>query len=212
MNKSVKQLLLSSVVALKIIGLFYTVAMGGEFKERALIDASLIQLVPEKCIVTEASEGVDANIELKRDEFGNIADRSSIRLIAENVYKGANASYRIVLKNIGKIPLSVDHYTFEINSSSDLLVDSIYFSGSVKIYKNNSEYYDIIGTFRDISITELADNLTNIMKYRKIDITEELRIELDQQFGGSSKFIDQNEKFSYTLVARFIQYFPKSKK
>ena len=39
------------------------------------------------------------------------------------------------------------------------------------IYRSDNEYYDIIGTFKNVGITELADHITNIMKYRKIDIT-----------------------------------------
>ena len=96
-------------------------------------------------------------------------------------------SYRIVVKNISTIPISVDGCTLSINNNSDSLADSLYFSGSIMIYRSDNEYYDIIGTFKNVGITELADHITNIMKYRKIDITEEMVIELDHQFDGDER-------------------------
>jgi hypothetical protein len=212
LNNKWKYLLLSSVIALIIIGLSYTMVIGSEFRDQALMDAFLIQLIPEKCRVVETSQGVDASVEFIRDELGNIVDRTYVKLVLENVYAGANVTFRIAAKNISSIPLSVDYYTLYINSRNYSLEDSIYFSGSVKIFRDNSEYYDLIGTFKDVSISELANNLTNMMKYRKIDITEEIQIELDQRFGDSGQLFTNNEALSYTLVPRFVQYFPEDKK
>lgn len=67
----------------------------------------------------------------------------------------------------------------------------------------------MIGTFSDVRITELADDLTNIMKYRKIDITEELVLELDQEFEDVDELSSQEGNLSYRLMPIFIQYFLK---
>jgi hypothetical protein len=212
-----KTLLIVTVIALIIIGLSYAEAMSDVFRDQSLRGATLIELVPQKCRVLEASEGVEASVEFNRDEFGNIADRTFVRLIAENVYGGANVSYRIVAKNISTLPLSVDNYTLEVNGSDGSLADLLTFSGRVKIYRykgreGRDEYYDLIGSFSNVNIEELADHLTNIMKYRKIDINEEIAIELDQQFEEGEAWFGLEDSLSYVLVPTFIQYFPKGKK
>lgn len=210
-----KTLLIITVIALVIIGLSYAAAMGDDFKDQSLKDATLIELIPQKCRVLETSEGVDASVEFKRNESGNIVDRTFVRLIAENIYGGANVCFRIVAKNISTIPLSVDNYTLEMNDSDNSLTDLLSFSGSVKIYKGKkggNEYYELIGTFSKVGIAELADRLTHILKYRKIDINEEIAIELDQQFQEGEAWFAQEGGLSYTLVPTFIQYFPNDKK
>jgi hypothetical protein len=203
-----KTLLLFSIAALILIGLGYAIGVGQEIKDQSQLNTSLMQLVPEKCKIVDLSDGIDASIEFRRDETGNIVDRSYVRLLADNVYAGANVSYRIVVKNISTIPISVDGCTLSINNNSDSLADSLYFSGSIMIYRSDNEYYDIIGTFKNVGITELADHITNIMKYRKIDITEELVIELDHQFDGDERRLVLDGSLSYELMPVFVQYFP----
>ena len=148
MYRGGKTLLLFSIAALILIGLGYTIGVGQEIKDQSQLNTSLMQLVPEKCKIVDLSDGIDASIEFRRDETGNIVDRSYVRLLADNVYAGANVSYRIVVKNISTIPISVDGCTLSINNNSDSLADSLYFSGSIMIYRSDNEYYDIIGTFK----------------------------------------------------------------
>lgn len=209
MGKS-KYLLIITVIALIFIGLSYAMAMEIGFKDSSLDNTSLIEFIPEECKVLETSEGVTASIEFNRDKLGNIVDKNYIHMIAKNVYAGANASFSITAQNISDIPLSVDRYNLNIDSSNRSLADLIYFSGSLKIYRNNSEYYDILGVFNNVRLSELADNLTNIMKYRKIDITEKLVLELNQQFDEDNDKFAGKSGLSYQLVPVFIQYFPKN--
>jgi len=208
LNRGGKSLLIFSLIALILIGLEYAMEVEQGFKEQPLFNTALMQMVPEKCRVVDMSEGIDASIEFKRDESGNIVDRSFVRLVADNVYAGSNVSYRIVVKNISTIPISVERCTLSINGTSDSLADSIYFSGSIKIYRHDNEYYDVIGTFKNVGISELADSITNIMKYRKIDTTEEVIIELEQQFDRNDSWFVLDGELSYVLTPVFVQYFP----
>jgi len=207
LNVRSKKLLIISVTCLIIVGLSYSIALGQELKDNYTNNVFLIELIPEECKVLDMSEGVSASVEFIRDEFGNIVDKTFIHLLAENIYAGASVTYAIALRNISSLALSVDHYTISIDGGSNSLEDLIRFSGSVKIYRSESEY-DVLGSFSNIRIDELAQNLTNIMKYRKIDITEKIVIELEQFFENSSVRFKQDEGFSYKLVPVFIQYFP----
>lgn len=205
-----KYLLIFTAVALIFIGLSYAMAMEQDFKDDTLVNASLIQFIPEECKVLNTSDGVTAGIVFHRDKLGDIVDKNFIQLIASNVYAGANASFSITAQNISDIPLSIDRYTLNVDSTNRSLANLIYFSGSVKIYRDGSEYYDVLGTFKMVRLTELADNLTNIMKYRKIDITEKIVLELNQQFDDDIERFAGKTGLSYQLVPVFIQYFPKN--
>lgn len=205
-----KYLLLISVAALILIGLSYAMALQQGFKDYSLSNASLIELLPKECKVMGTSKGVTASIEFNRNKLGNIVDKTYIQLVSKDIYAGANASFSITAQNISEIPLAVDRYNLYIDSSNRSLADLIYFSGSIKIYRNDGEYYDIIGVFNKVRLSELADNLTNIMKYRKIDITEKLVLELNQQFDEDNDKFTGKSGLSYNLIPVFIQYFPKN--
>jgi hypothetical protein len=203
-----KFLLIISVIALVIIGLSYAMTMASSFIDESLANASLIELIPEECTVLKISSGVAASVEFKGDRFGNIIDKTYIQLVTENVYPGAYASFSIVAKNISSIPLSVDYYTLEADSGNSTLDELIYFSGRVNIYRGDSEYYDVLGTFENVRLSGLADVLTNIMKYRKIDVTEKIVLEINQQFENNREKFKRSGELSYVLVPVFIQYFP----
>lgn len=202
-------LLLLAAIALIIIGASYAAASGQEFRDQPITNAPFMGLVPEKCRVIEKSEGVDAAVEFKRDRSGSIIDRAFISLVAENVYAGANISYRIVVKNISSIPLSLGNCALEVESGSDSLEELISFSGSVKIYNEDKRRYDLVGSFEDTGINQLADKLTGIMKYRKIDISDEVVIELNQKLGSSREADLWGSELSYALMPAFVQYFPE---
>jgi hypothetical protein len=203
-----KSLLIITVIALVIIGLSYAMTMVQSFIGESLTNASLIELIPEECKVLKTSSGVTAAVEFNRDKFGNIVDRTHIQLIMGSIYPGANATFSIAAKNISSIPLSVDYYTLEIDSGNSTLDELISFSGRVNIYRGDSEYYAVLGTFKNVRFSELADVLTSIMKYRKIDVTEKMVLELNQQFDDNWERFEQRGGLSYVLISVFIQYFP----
>jgi len=207
-----KLLLLIAVVSLIIIGLSYAMAGAQDFRASALAYGSLMELVPEECRVLETSEGVLADVEFQRDKFGNIIDKTDINLMATNVYAGAHAEFRITSQNISDITLSVDEYKLEFDQSENSLADLIYFSGTVKIIRYGGQYYDILGSFENVSLMELDDILTAILKYRKIDIGEKMVLELNQQFENDRDKFAGRTGLSYKLIPVFVQYFPKNDK
>ncbi|NMA95952.1 MAG: hypothetical protein GX974_07920 [Clostridiales bacterium] len=209
MNKERKYLFIIAIIALIIIGLSYVVAMGSSFKSQALRDGPLIQLVPEKCKVLDASSGVDASVEFNRDVFGNVSDKTYIKLIANNVYDGASSTYSIVAKNVSSFPLSIDDYMLIVDSSNNTLEDYTYFSGTIRIHKDDGAYHDELGIFEGVRLSELSDTLTALMEYRKIDTEEEVEIELMQYFEGDEDMPTRSYGLSYVLLPRFIQYFPR---
>ena len=209
MNKERKYLFIIAIIALIIIGLSYVVAMGSSFKSQALRDGPLIQLVPEKCQVLDASSGVDASVEFNRDVFGNVSDKTYIKLIANNVYDGASSTYSIVAKNVSSFPLSIDDYMLIVDSSNNTLEDYTYFSGTIRIHKDDGAYHDELGIFEGVRLSELSDTLTALMEYRKIDTEEEVEIELMQYFEGDEDMPTRSYGLSYVLLPRFIQYFPR---
>lgn len=209
MGKS-KYILLFSIAALILIGLSYALSTQLGFKDTSLANASLIEFLPEECKVLETSRGVTASIEFNCDAFGNITDKTYVKLIAKDIYAGANSTFSITAQNISNIPLTIDMYKLYIDDNNRSLADLIYFSGKVKIYRNNGEYYDTLGTFDRIRLPDLADHLTSIMKYRKIDMTEKLVLELDQQFDKDQDMFTGKSGLSYRLIPVFVQYFPKN--
>ena len=209
MNKERKYLFIIAIIALIIIGLSYVVAMGSSFKSQALRDGPLIQLIPEKCQVLHASSGVDAIIEFNRDVFGNVSDKTYIKLIANNVYDGASSTYSIVAKNVSSFPLSIDDYMLIVDSNNNSLEDYTYFSGTVRVHKDDGAYYDELGTFEGVRLSKLSGTLTALMEYRKIDTGEEVEIELVQYFEGGEDMPTRSYGLSYVLLPRFIQYFPR---
>jgi hypothetical protein len=205
-----KFLLLTSVITLVIIGLSYAMAFSQGMRDEYSSRAILIELVPEECKVLDASQGVSASVEFKQDEKGNIVDRTYVHLIAREVYDEAGVTFNLVARNISDMPISIDRYTLNTDDSNRSLEDFIYFSCTVKIFRGNSKYYDILGSFKSVKMDELADNLTNIVKYRKIDVTERIVVELTQEFKSSNNYFPDNGVLSYTLVPIFIQYFPEA--
>jgi len=205
-----KLLLLTAVLSLIIIGLSYATASAQGFMDSAAINGSLMELVPEECEVLETSPGVSAGVEFERDKFGNIIDKTTINLMASNVYAGAYAKFRITSQNISDITLSIDQFQMEIDQRDNSLADIIYFSGSVKMIRYGEQYYDDLGSFKNVSLLELGDILTAILQYRKIDIAEKMVLELNQHFDNDrAKFVGKTG-LSYKLVPVFVQYFPKN--
>lgn len=205
-----KYILIISVIALIVIGLSYAIAARGGFDNSRYVDANLIEFVPDECKVTDASEGVTATVEFKRDKSGNIADKTYISLNADGVYAGANTEFSITAQNISNIPLSVDDCKLKIDNNNKSLEDLTYFSCKVKLFKNKGQYYDLLGYFDNIGINELAQKLTSIMKYRKIDINEKLVLEFSQKFDKDQKNFVGKSGLSYKLIPVVIQYFPKN--
>ncbi len=206
-----KSLLVFAVVSLIIMGLSYNMAGAQDFRNSALA-YNLMVLVPEECEVLDTSPGVLADVEFQRDKFGNISDKTNINLMATNVYAGAHAEFRITAQNVSDITLSVDEYKLEFEQSEDSLADLIYFSGIVKIIRYGEQYYDELGSFENVSLTELDDNLTAILKYRKIDLKEKIVLELNQQFDNDQAKFAGRTNLSYRLFPVFVQYFPQNDK
>lgn len=204
-----KYLLLTTVITLVLIGLSYAITFQQGFVEASLTNATLIELIPEECKVISASENVKADISFKQNRFGGIVDKTYIKLSTKNVYGGSSAAFCITAQNISDIPLSVDQFMLHIDGMKNSISNIMYFSGKVKLYRNNGSYYDVLGTFNGIRLSLLAENLTAIAKYRKIDSGEKLVLELNQQFDvDSDKFRGENV-LSYRLIPVFVQYFPK---
>ena len=202
-----RNLLTITTIALVLIGLSYALSAQQVLAENSRIEAHLVELIPEECEVTYASNGVAADIVFKCDAYGNIIDKTYLQLIASGVYEGSKASYRITMENISEFPLMVEEYKLEIDRNNCSLADLIYFSGSVKIYRVNSEYYDLLGTFEMVSLEDLDDRLTSIMEYRKIDTDEKVVLEVSQHFeNNKNKFVGKSG-LSYELKPVFIQYF-----
>ncbi|HHW31911.1 MAG TPA: hypothetical protein GXX20_09615 [Clostridiaceae bacterium] len=206
---SSKRLLSITVIALVLIGLSYTLSFQEGFVEAALTNATLIELVPDECKVINTSKNLEAGVSFIKDEFGNIVDKTYIMLSTKNVYAGASATFCITARNISDIPLSVDQFTLHVDSRKDSISDLMYFSGKVKIYRNDGVYYDELGTFSNINLAALADNLTSLTKYRKIDSGEKLVLELQQKFSVDSEKFVGKVGLSYRLEPVFVQYFPK---
>jgi hypothetical protein len=205
-----KYLLLFSITALIIIGLSYAMALQQGYDVYGLSNATLIEFVPDQCMVVRTSDGVSAGVEFRKNVLGDIVDRTYVNLTAKGIYDGAFATYKITSRNISGIPLSVDLFNLYIDKSNLSLSESIYFSGSVKIYRNHGENFDTLGSFNRVRINELAKNLTNIMKYRKIDVSESFVLELKQRFDKNRDETTLQGSLSYRLIPTFIQYFPKN--
>jgi hypothetical protein len=205
---SSRNLLLVTVITLILVGLSYSVAFQQGFVEASLTNATLIELIPEECRVISASENVIADIQFNRDRFGNIADKTFIELITKNVHAGSSTAYCITAQNIGDIPLTIDRYILHVDNVKSSIYDLMHFSGAVKLYRNDGTYYDVLGTFNNISFPLLEEKLTAIVKYRKIDSKEKLVLELKQQFDMDSDKYREKVGLSYRLVPVFFQYFP----
>ncbi|MGI6669283.1 MAG: hypothetical protein ACOX4M_07810 [Acetivibrionales bacterium] len=203
-----KNLLLITSIALVLIGIIYAMASQQVFGESVRIDAQLVEFVPEECTVTYASRGVYADIEFKCDNSGNIIDKTYLNLVARGVYEGSKASYRISMKNMSDFSLVVDEYRLEVDPDNRSLADLIYFSGSVKISRNNNEFYDSLGSFEMVGLEELDDKLTSIMEYIKIDAGETVVLEVSQQFDKDRNRFIGKSGLTYSLKPVFIQYFP----
>jgi hypothetical protein len=203
-----KSLLLTAVVLLIIIGLGYAMASAQGFPDP--VSGSLMELVPEECLVLDTSAGVLADVEFQRDRFGQIMNKTDLNLVAANVYAGAHAEFCITAQNISNITLSVDEFKMEIDCNDDSLADLIYFSGAVQIIRYRGQYYDELGSFNNISLTELGDTLTAILEYRKIEPAEKIVLELNQQFENNREKFARGTGLSYKLVPVFVQYFPKN--
>lgn len=211
-----KFLLLFVVTDLILIGLSYAMAAQAGFLNNSLVNATFIEFLPDECKVYDKSPGIDASIEFKRNELGNITDRKSIGLVTKGGYEGSHSDFRIAALNIGDIPLTVDVYRLEIEDNSSYLAKSLSFSGKIKIYNKGDNYYNLLGEFNNVSLSKLADKLTSIMKYRKIDIGEKLVIELTQNIVKNSERYEENseqyeekDSLQYKLVPVFTQYYPK---
>jgi len=208
-----KFLLLFVVIDLILIGLSYAMAAQSGFLNNSLVNATFIEFVPDECKVYDKSPGISSSIEFKRNELGDIIDRKSIGLVTEGGYEGSHSDFRIAALNIGDIPLTVDEYRLEIDSGDSYLAKALYFSGKIQIYNKGDNYYDLLGEFKNVSLSKLADNLTSIMKYRKIDIGEKLVIELTQQIVKDSDVKgsephDEKGGLQYRLMPVFTQYYP----
>jgi hypothetical protein len=104
--------------------------------------------------------------------------------------------------------LVIDEYRLEIDPDNRSLADLIYFSGSVKISRNNNEFYDSLGSFEMVGLEELDDKLTSIMEYIKIDAGETVVLEVSQQFDKDKNRFIGKSGLTYSLKPVFIQYFP----
>ena len=204
-----RHLLIISVITLILIGISYSIAMQQGFANNSLTNAAFMELLPEECRVMSISEGVTAGVSFRRDKFGNITDKTYVNLYTKNIYAGANAGFCITAQNIADIPISVDEFMLHVDGNKSAISELIYFSGSVKIYRDNGTYYDVLGTFRNIALSELAGNLTSLTKYRKIDSGEKLVLELNQQLDDGPVKLTGKAGLSYKLVPVFIQYFPR---
>ena len=203
-----KFLLIVAVVVLVLIGLSYAISMQAGFIDDSLAGMTLIEFFPDECEVYNKSHNITANIEFNRDKFGNIVDRTSIHLITKGVYAGSNAAFRIVSRNLSSMPLTVDEFYLEISNNNRFLSEAMYFSGRVKIYKNNDEYYDVLGEFKNVRLSKLAHSLTSILKYRKIGAGEKLIIEINQQIDENSEGYVGQAGLEYRIIPVFKQYFP----
>lgn len=202
-----KNILLTTVITLVLIGLSYAMSFQQGFVDSALTNAILIELVTEECKVISTSKNVEADIAFIRDEFGNIVDKTYITLSTKNVHAGASATFCITARNISDIPLTVDQYMLHVeNRSKNSVYNLIYFSGKVKLYKHDGGYYDELGTFNNVTLDTLADSLTSITKYRKIDSGEKLVLELQEKFDDDSERFTGKVGLSYRLIPVFVQY------
>jgi len=204
-----KYLLLVAVIELILIGLIYEITVRFGFIDDGLANTTLIEFLPDECEVYNKSRDITASIEFDCDKLGNIVDRTSIHLVTKGVHAGSNTAFRIASRNLSQIPLTVDEYHLEISDDNRYLSGAIYFSGRIKIYKSNDEYYDILGEFKNVRLSKLSDSLTSIMKYRKIDIGEKLIIELNQQIDEDSEGYEEQAGLKYRLIPVFKQYFPR---
>jgi hypothetical protein len=177
------------------------------FGETARIDAYLMEFVPEECKVVDASRGVSAGIEFKCDSSGNIIDKTYLNLVADNVYEGSKAVYRITLWNFSEFALTADDFRLKVDEDNCSLADLIYFSGSVIIVKDD-EYENLLGTFEDVGLYELDDTLSGIMEYKKIEANEKVVFEISQQLDKSRTKLIGKTGLSYELIPVFVQYFP----
>jgi|GEM_PF-2741936 len=205
-----KSLLIIAVVSLIITGLSFAMAAAEEFKNSDLAYGSLMELVPDECGVLDASPDVLAGVEFQRDKHGKIINRTDINLVAANIYAGAHAEFRITAQNISDLNLSVDRYKLAYEADEYSLADLIYFSGAVKILRYGEQYYDELGSFKSVALTELDDSLTAIFKYREIKPGEKIVLELNQQFDNEQAKFAGRTNLTYKLMPVFVQYFPKS--
>jgi len=203
-----KYLLILAVIELVLLGLSYAISVQAGFLDKSLSNTTFIEILPDECEVYNKSSNITASIEFNRDWLGNITDRTSINLITKGVYAGSNAAFRIASRNISGIPITVDECRLEVSHNNSFLSGAIYFSGRIKIYKSNDEYYDVLGEFRNVSLSKLAHSLTSIMKYRKIDIGEKLIIELNQQMDENSEGYEGQAGLEYRIIPVFKQYLP----
>lgn len=203
-----KYLLVIVVLELILVGLSYVMAAQSGFMDNSLANVTFIEFLPDECEVYDKSPGITAGIEFKRNKYGDIADRTSMSLITRNVYAGSHAAFRITAKNMSNMPLIVDEYQLMIGNNNSYLSGALCFSGKIKIYRNDYEYYDLLGEFKNVRLSKLAENLTSIMKYRKIDIGEKLVIELNQQIDTNRQVHEGKSGLQYSLMPVFRQYYP----
>jgi len=203
-----KSLLLTAVVLLIFIGLSYALASAQGSPDS--VSGSLMELVPEECLVLDTSAGVLAEVEFQRDRFGHIMSKTDLNLVAANVYAGAHAEFCITAQNISNITLSVDEFKMEIDHNDDSLADLISFSGTVQIIRYGGQYYDKLGSFKNVSLTKLGDTLIAILEHRKIEPAEKIVLELNQQFEDDREKFVGGTGLSYKLVPVFVQYFPQN--
>lgn len=202
-----RNILLITTIALLLTGFSYAMAAHEVFGETVLIDARLMEFVPEECSVVDASRGVFADIEFKSDSSGDIIDRTSLSLIANNVYEGSKVAYRIMLWNISEFAVTADEFRLEVDANNCSLADLIYFSGNVIIVRDD-EYQNLIGTFDEVGLYELDDALSGIMKYMKVEPNEKVVLEISQQLDRSKTKLIGKTGLSYELVPVFVQYYP----
>lgn len=203
-----KYLLVTAVIALILMGFSYAMAMQAGFVDAYMSNNALIEFIPDECGVLTASNGVTASVDFNRDIAGKIVDKAHIKLTARGFYPGARVVYNIAARNISNIPLTVDQYKLEIDDKNQSLRDLIRFSCNVKLYKENDSYYNLLGSFKNIGIDELAANLTSIMKYRKIDVNEKIVLEFSEHISQYHQMAAGKSGLSYKLVPVFKQYFP----
>jgi len=204
-----KYLLIFIVIDLILIGLSYVMAAQYGFLDNSLVNATLVEFLPDECKVYDKSPGTTASIEFKRNKLGEIIDRTSMNLVTKGVYAGSYSSFSVVALNIGDIPLMVDEYRLDIENGDNYLSKELYFSGKIKIYTKDNDYYNLLGEFKKVSLSNLADKLTSIMKYRKIDIGEKIIIELTQHVVNDIGSYEGEGGLQYRLVPVFVQYFPR---
>jgi|LSQX01.1.fsa_nt_gb hypothetical protein len=201
-----KALLIAALASLIIVGFCYAMVSAQDLADSPRL--GLMELLPGECRVLDSSKGVLAGVELPRGRAGHLLDKAELNLAAKNVYAGAHAEFCITAQNTSNITLALDKFKMEIDHNNDSLADLIFFSGTVKVTGFGGKYHDRLGSFHNVSITELSHILTAIMEYRKIEPAEKVILELRQQFSNDRGKFAGATGLSYKLLPTFVQYFP----